>query len=287
MNDNHTLSLLTFPSLSLGIRTTPSTVINICTLESMGKLRAIVVDDEQKNRDALEKMIFQFCHNVEVVGKEADITSAYNSIIENKPDVVFLDIEMPGGNGFELLEKFDSVDFHVIFTTAHADYAIKALKFAAIDYLLKPVNIGELREAIEKVNSRSLSTDSKEQFNVIKSNISHGKFDFRKITLPSLDGLEFFDVADVVRCEANRAYCKFVINDGREILVSKSLKEFEDILEECNFYRIHKSHMVNLRYIVKYVKGKGGYVVLKDGTHVDVSVRRKESFLKVLNAISN
>ena len=245
---------------------------------------ALIVDDENKNRESLAKLIDQFCYGVEVIGNAENVKTAEEFINKNQPQIVFLDIEMPGGNGFTLLEKYDNPEFQLIFTTAHADYAIKAIKFAALDYLLKPININELKVAVEKainnINSQSESLDKR--FHVLKDNQKNEGFDFKKIALPSLDGIEFYDLTEILRCEADRAYCNFYLTNGNKITVSKSLREFEDMLSECNFFRIHKSNMVNLSHIKKYIKGKGGYVVLSDGSHVDVSVRKKEMLMEVL-----
>ncbi len=245
---------------------------------------ALIVDDENKNRESLSKLIDQFCYGVKIIGHAENVKSAEEFIIKNNPQIVFLDIEMPGGNGFTLLEKFEKPDFQLIFTTAHADYAIKAIKFAALDYLLKPINVNELKIAVEKaiqnINSQSDSIDKR--YDVLKDNQKNEGFDFKKIALPSLDGIEFYDLSEILRCEADRAYCNFYLMNGNRITVSKSLREFEDMLSECNFFRVHKSNMVNLSHIKKYIKGKGGYVVLTDGSHVDVSVRKKEMLMEVL-----
>ena len=245
---------------------------------------ALIVDDESKNRDSLAKLIDQFCYGVKVIGHAENVKSAEEFIHNNQPQIVFLDIEMPGGNGFTLLEKFENPEFKLIFTTAHADYAIKAIKFAALDYLLKPININELKVAVEKAiqNINSTSSTEDKRFDVLKNNQKNEGFDFKKIALPSLDGIEFYDISEILRCEADRAYCKFYLTNGSKITVSKALREFEDLLNECNFFRVHKSNMVNLNHIKKYVKGKGGYVVLTDESHVNVSVRKKEMLMEVL-----
>jgi len=245
---------------------------------------ALIVDDENKNRDSLAKLIDQFCYGVQVIGHAENVKSAEEFIINNQPQIVFLDIEMPGGNGFTLLEKYENPDFQLIFTTAHADYAIKAIKFAALDYLLKPINVNELKVAVEKAiqNINSSSNTEDKRFDVLKNNQKNEGFDFKKIALPSLDGIEFYDISEILRCEADRAYCKFYLTNGSKIIVSKALREFEDLLNECNFFRVHKSNMVNLNHIKKYVKGKGGYVVLSDESHVNVSVRKKEMLMEVL-----
>lgn len=245
---------------------------------------ALIVDDEEKNREALAKMVDQFCHDVTIVGKAENVADAKSQIDEKNPQLVFLDVEMPGGDGFTLLEDLEDPHFDVIFTTAHAAYAIKAIKFAALDYLLKPINLNELKTAVEKAieNIESRNGSPNKQFDVLRNNRNKSDFDFQKIALPTLDGIDFYDVNDILRCEADRAYCKFYMTSGEKIVVSKSLKEFEDMLVECNFFRVHKSNMVNLNHINKYVKGKGGYVILSDDSHVDVSVRRKEDLMKVL-----
>ena len=245
---------------------------------------ALIVDDENKNRESLAKLIEQFCYGVQVIGHAENVKSAEEFIKNNQPQIVFLDIEMPGGNGFTLLEKYENPDFQLIFTTAHADYAIKAIKFAALDYLLKPINVNELKIAVEKAiqNINSSSNTEDKRFDVLKNNQKNEGFDFKKIALPSLDGIEFYDISEILRCEADRAYCKFYLTNGSKITVSKALREFEDLLNECNFFRVHKSNMVNLNHIKKYVKGKGGYVVLSDESHVNVSVRKKEMLMEVL-----
>lgn len=250
-------------------------------------LKAIIVDDEEKNREGLARMIDQFCHDVAVVGKAESASAAKKAIQEHQPDLVFLDIEMPGGNGFSLLEEMPNPNFQVIFTTAHADYAIKAIKFAALDYLLKPININELKTAVEKaiINMNAAQDGSllKKKIEVLKDNRKNEGFDFEKIALPTSDGIDFYKISEILRCEADRAYCKFHMLNGQKVVVSKPLKEFEDLLEECNFFRVHKSNMINLNQIKKYVKGKGGYLILSDDSHVDVSVRRKEALMDVLS----
>jgi two-component system LytT family response regulator len=248
---------------------------------------AIVVDDEYKNRQSLIKLIDQFCYGVKIVGDAENVSSAKELIEKLKPRIVFLDIEMPGGNGFTLLEQLEKTDFELIFTTAHADYAIKAIKFAALDYLLKPINVDELKNAVEKainnVNSKDINSDNK-RIDVLKENRQNENFNFKRIALPSMEGIEFYDIKDILRCEADRAYCNFYFASGKKITISKSLREFEELLNECNFIRLHKSNMVNMYHINRYVKGKGGYVVLTDGSHVNVSVRKKEM---LMNALSN
>lgn len=245
-------------------------------------LSCIIVDDENHVRESLHKMLDMFCPNVTVVGQAPDIVVAKDLIKNQKPDIVFLDVEMPGGSGFDLLESIPEPDFQVIFTTAHAAYAIKAIKYAAMDYLLKPLNIEELKSAVHKCSSKTNSQFIEKQVEVLKSNRQNEDFVFSKIALPTNDGMEFFNLTDIIRCEADRAYCKFHLIGNRKIHISKPMAEYQDILTQANFIKVHKSSIVNIDHVTKYLKGKGGELVMSDGSLVNVAVRRKE---EVINAL--
>lgn len=249
-------------------------------------ITTLIVDDEAKHRGTMEKMLTNFCPDVSIIGKASSVEEAISIINDNNPDLVFLDVEMPGGNGFTLLEHFEEPSFDVVFATAHDLYAINAIKFAALDYILKPINIKELQEAVHKCALRKENKEPQQQlsekFEVFKSN-STSKEVPKKIALPTSDGIDFINSDEIVRCEADRSYSTYFTIDGKKIIVSKPLKEYESLLEQCNFFRVHKSHMINLNHITKYVKGKGGYVIMDDGSEVDVSVRRKEHFLSRLS----
>lgn len=256
------------------------------------QLNAVIVDDEPQNREVLDKMLDKFCPTVKVKGMAGDVDEAVKLIHEHQPDIVFLDVVLPEENGFALFDKIPKSDqnFAVIFTTAHADYALKAIKFAALDYLLKPLSVGELRGAIARVSEAKAlasSGEARNKIDVLKSNQKNEEFEFRKIALPTQEGLEFHTVNEIIRCEANRAYCIFHLTKGRRIVVSKSLKEYEEILSEANFFRLHKSNMVNVAHIKKYVKGKGGSVILSDDSEVSVAVRKKDALLKILANYKN
>lgn len=248
-------------------------------------LTALIIDDEQRNRDTLERMLQNFCPQVQVLNKVDSVQAAIDFMEGQMPDVLFLDIEMPGGNGFTLLEHYENPSFEVIFTTAHDLYAINAIKFAALDYLLKPVNIKELQDAVkraEKKVSTKSDTNNQKKYEALRSNLAQPDRKFTKIAMPTSEGIDFIDADDILVAQADRSYARFHLKGGKKIVVSKPLKEYEELLEQCNFFRVHKSHMVNLNRIEKYVKGKGGYVIMDDGSHVDVSVRRKEELLRVL-----
>lgn len=246
-------------------------------------LTAIIVDDEVQSRETLERMLVNFCPDVQILGKAESVAKAVPLIDTQQPDVVFLDIEMPGGNGFTLLEHYEEFPFEVIFTTAHDLYAINAIKFAALDYLLKPVNIKELQEAVKRAEKKiggKEKEDRQQKMEALKSNLTQSDQKFTKIALPTSEGIDFIEVEDIIRVEAERSYSNFHLKGRKKIMVSKPLSEYESLLEECNFFRTHKSHMINLDHLQKYVKGKGGYVIMVDDSHVDVSVRRKESLLQ-------
>lgn len=252
----------------------------------MSMLKAIIVDDEAINREVLARMIGKFCPDVEVVGSAQNIVESVFLIRDHHPDVVFLDIEMPGEDGFSLFTHFEKPEFRVVFTTAHADYAIKAIKFAALDYLLKPIDFNELKLAVAKVRESIQNGEGnnllEKQINVLKESRTIDNFDFKRIALPSADGVEFYNVAKILRCEAMRSYSTFHFEDGSKVLVSKPLSEFEKLLTECNFIRIHKSNMVNMAHVIKFVKSDGGYVVLSDNSEIAVASRRKHEVMQIL-----
>ena len=246
-------------------------------------IRSIIVDDEINNSDALKKMLDLYLPSVELAGVASNIKDAKELIEEQKPDLIFLDVEMPGGNGFELLESLDTVNFKVVFTTAHAAYAIKAIKYAAMDYLLKPINLNELKIAVEKCTNNSLENSIiNQQIDVLRNNRQTDGFKFKKIALTSSEGLEFFETKNIIRCEADRAYCNFYLVGGRKILVSKSMSEYEDMLTQSNFIKVHKSSIVSLDHIKKYMKGNNAYLIMSDDSIVNVALRRKEALLKVI-----
>ncbi len=254
-------------------------------MEVEGTIKAIIVDDEGRHHKTLGKMLGNFCPEIEILGNAHNVAEAVSLILDKSPQIIFLDIEMPGGNGFTLFDHFEEPPFEVIFTTAHDLYAINAIKYAALDYLMKPINIRELQDAVTravKIINKKGDTVSSEKINVLKSNLKLEDQRFTKIALPSSDGIDFIEAEAIIRAEAERSYSNFYLQSGKKILVSKPLKEYEALLEQCNFFRVHKSHMINLTHLEKYVKGKGGYVIMKDGSHVDVSVRKKDDLLNRL-----
>lgn len=239
-------------------------------------LRTIVVDDESSGREALKVMIGTHCPEIRVVDEAPSMHEAFKKI--DDVDLVFLDIELPDGSGFDFLDGVGPRNFEVIFVTAYDHYGIQAVKAAAADYLLKPVGIEELREAVQRVALRCIERRAARIADMQPADEMPVR-----LALPNADGLVIVEVADVVRCQSHSNYTEFHIADGRSILVSRSMGEYEKVLVHSGFFRIHNSHIINMRYVRSYIRGKGGYVVMADGSHVDVSVRRKEAFLKMLS----
>ncbi|MCH8332257.1 MAG: response regulator transcription factor, partial [Bacteroidetes bacterium] len=225
-------------------------------------IKSIIIDDEDKARKNLESLLVEFCNDVEVVAMEGTVDEGITAIKKSKPDVV-LDIKMRNETGFDLLEKMDNIDFDIIFVTAHDEYAIQAFKFSAIDYIMKPINIEDLQNAIEKVATKQKEDRPKMNYEILKENISRSNVGQKKIAIPTSEGLLFIQVKDIIRCEADGSYTHIFLANKDKITVSKILKEFEGLLTEYNFLRVHQSHLINLEHIKKYVSAKGGQIVMK------------------------
>lgn len=247
-------------------------------------LKAIIIDDEAKSRDVLETLISKFVEGVSVVATADSVTTGVNAIKKHDPDLVFLDIEMPRRDGFELLSEFDPMTFEVVFTTAHEQYAHKAFRTSAVDYLLKPVDITLLKEAVERVKEKRSKDKVNRNIQVFLNNLK-AKQENQQIALATSDGLIFVKVENIIYLRGDGAYTYFFLKTGERITVSKNLKEYEDLLKDYDFYRVHKSFLIHLREMKKYVRGDGGYVIMSNGDSVDVSKRRKEGFLSALSKI--
>ena len=245
------------------------------------KYKAIIIDDEAKGRLALKQKLADYCPDIEVIAEADNGPEGIFLIEHHKPRVVFLDIEMPRMNGFDMLNEIKEKNFHVIFTTAYDQYAIKAIRFAAFDYLLKPVDIDELKAAVSKIQDVK-HTQVKTQVETLRQNMQQPKSQMHKLAIPALEGLFFYDVSDVVHLEANSNYTNIYFSNKTKIVASKTLKEFEELLPEEFFFRTHHSHIINLNYIKRYIKGDGGQIELQNGNYVDVSRRKKDEFLKII-----
>lgn len=248
----------------------------------MTEIKAIIVDDELHCIDALRAMLQKKCPEVTVLAGVNSVKEARQLIDELQPDLVFLDVEMPHQNGFELLKQYDKITFDVIFTTAYEQYALKAIKFNALDYLLKPFSVQELQEALRKFHERrSQKQDATiAPLEVFLQNMKTLQQTNKKIALPTINGLVFMPVQNIVRCESTGNYTKIFFTDKKQLLVSKPLKEFEELLTDVDFFRVHNSHLINLQQMESYLQGEGGFALMSDGTQVEVSRRRKAEFLK-------
>ncbi len=244
-------------------------------------MRAIVVDDEEKARASLMGLLNNFFEDIEVVGEADGVQSGKRIITEKKPDLLFLDVQMQDGTGFDLLAEIDRSNIHVIFVSAHDYFAITAIKFSAVDYLVKPVDPSDLQRAIDKIRQQKSLGEVQKKLDLLLNNLNK----IEKIALPSTSGIEFVKIDEIVRCEAESNYTTFYLINGEKILVSKTLKEFDEILSEKGFFRIHKSVIINMKYLKKYIKGEGGTVIMEDGSELLVSRRRKEDFLTALSSL--
>jgi len=247
-------------------------------------MRAIIIDDEKNNRENLSSLLTQYCPEVELCGEAASVDEAFILVRQLKPDLVFLDIKMPEKDGFELLETLDEVTFEVIIVTAYNQYALKALKFSAIDYLLKPIDIIELSKAVDKAASK---ISEKKESNELRNFIRNMKSEpvSRKIALPNHEQVDFVSVSEIIRCEGDNNYTHVYLHNGTKKLVSKTLKEFDELLQEYYFIRIHRSHLVNPDFITSYYKNDGGIIHLSDGARIPVSRSRKKEVLEMLKKL--
>ncbi|MGB3468845.1 MAG: LytTR family DNA-binding domain-containing protein [Cyclobacteriaceae bacterium] len=248
-------------------------------------IKTIIVEDELNARIALRQMLIEDCPQVRIVGESDNADDALNKIKQLKPDLVLLDIHLRDSNSFQILNKTDYSSFHIIFTTAYENYAIKAFRFSAVDYLLKPINRNYLKSAIDKLPVKPLKENYTQQIETLLANLNQTDKSPKKIILSTQDMINVVDLSDIVRCEANVNYTKFVISGQPNLLISRTLKEFEEELGPCGFMRIHKSHLINLHYVKGYDKREGGSVVLSDGTHVPLSLRKREQFMELLKTL--
>jgi two-component system LytT family response regulator len=244
----------------------------------MEKLKAVIVDDEKLSRENLKSLIGEYCQNIEVIGEANSVKTANSKILELEPDVLFLDINMPRQSGFDLLQSLPDKDFMVVFVTAHNEYGIQAVKVNAVDYLLKPIDINELKSAEKKLLQRR---------NLKEEPHLHNNYEgYKKIIVNHSQGFSIIDIENIVRLEASRNYTKIYLNDETEITSSKNLKEFEDILNNKTFCRIHKSHLINLKYLKEYSNLDGGTAIMSDNSRIVISRRRFQEFLDKLRDFS-
>ncbi|HEY6978722.1 MAG TPA: LytTR family DNA-binding domain-containing protein [Chitinophagaceae bacterium] len=243
-------------------------------------IKAILVDDEVHCLDTLSILLKEYCPEVQILDKCRSAKAALETIEKLKPALVFLDIEMPAMNGFELLEQFEEIPFAIIFTTSYDQYAIKAIRFSALDYLLKPIDPKELMTAVHKVETQK-KLPAAEQFQMLLNQVHHKDGGFKKIAVPTSEGFELIPADQILRCEADDNYTHVFLKNKTKIVACRTLKEVEEQLQNFSYFvRVHHSYIVNLNEVTKYVRGEGGYVVMSDGSSVNVSRSRKEALLK-------
>ena len=247
----------------------------------METIKAIIVDDELSSLQNLQQKLAEFCPSIKIIATAQKPEEAILLINHHKPDVIFLDIEMPKMSGFRMLEEFKEPAFEIIFTTAYNHYAVEAIRIAAFDYLLKPIAIKDLQQAVDRLN-KIFNPQTKERIDVLKSSINDNKTQEDKIAISTTEGLEFIPIKNILHIESNSNYSKIFFRDNRTLTVTKLLKDFEDMLVPYHFYRVHNSHLINLNYIQKYLRGNGGRVIMQDGTEIEVARRKKEEFLKMI-----
>lgn len=244
-------------------------------------MNTLIVEDERKSREVLKHLLEEYCPAVCVTGMAANVAEAREIIREQMPDMVFLDIEMPGGNGFRLLEDFFPAPFSVVITTSYNQYAVRAIRFSAVDYLLKPIEAGELRAAVERAANKTGMVHQEQRLALLKQSLEKSA---GKIALPTMEGFHFVAVSEIEYCEADGNYTHVYLVNGQNILVSRTLKEFDDLLSEAGFFRIHQSYLVNLRYMRKFVKAHSS-LVTDSGKSLPVASRKKEAFISFLKKL--
>lgn len=244
---------------------------------------AIIVDDEKNARDFLQKLLTRYFSNKIIVLETCEsVGSAVLAIKKHKPEIVFLDIQMPNENGFELFKYFEKIDFELVFTTAYKDYAIDAIKHSALDYLLKPINYIDLLTTMKRFEETKESKHHQERISMLLENINSDNTSFTKIALPTQSGYELIKLNNIIYCQSESNYCRVFLVDGVEILVAKTLKYIEELLSSELFIRIHKSFLVNLNFVIKYHKGDELKITLTNKKQLPVSVRKKEKFLNAI-----
>lgn len=241
----------------------------------------VIIDDDQLARRGLRRILEQNFPEIKILGEADSVASGIKLIDEVDPDLVFLDIEMPDGTGFRLLEQLSEVDFKVVFTTSYSDYAITAFKYSAFDYIVKPVLIENVRSTIKRINEIPVLHE-KQRVEVLKTNLKPGNDDDATIALPEINGFTIVKVKDIVRCEGERNYSRIFFVDGKSVLISRTLLEFDNMLVSHGFFRIHRSHLISLRNVNRYLKTDGGVVEMIDKIHLPVSPKFKEELLNRL-----
>ena len=246
-------------------------------------MRAVIIDDESSLRESNQTLLAIYCPEIDVVAMADGVKAGIATIQKEQPDLVLLDVEMKDGTGFDVVSAFPNRDFAVIFITGHDEYALKAFKFSAVDYLLKPIDPDELVKAVKKAETSLSQGLSALQLKTLETNLSKKKLE--RILLRDSEKVYLIDIKDIIRCTADDNYTRFYLHDGKELLISNTLKEYETLFDGLDFFRCHQSHLINLKYFAFFEKKDGGIIHMKDGSTVPVSVRKKDQLLKMLETL--
>lgn len=245
-------------------------------------IHTIIIDDERTSRETLKKMLDRYCPEVTVIAEADGYQSGLEILKQYSPDVLFLDVQMPDGSGFKLLENLHGIDFEVVFTTAYDQFAIQAIKCSALDYLMKPIDVTELKEAIEKVKKIKNKPAVNKKVEILIDSLQRPERYPERVVLNTADTIHVVDSSSIIRCESDDYYTRFFFKDQSSLLISKTLKDVEEMLTPHHFIRVHKSHLVNIIYIRSFDKTSGGFLVLEDGSQVPVSRRKRDSLHEIL-----
>ncbi len=248
-------------------------------------LKVVIIEDEKHSRETLKSMLEEFCKDVKVIATASSVSEGVKVLSIYSPDVVFLDIELQSGLGFDVLTQIKDPTFEVIFTTAFEKYAIKAIKFSSLDYLLKPIDLSELQDAVEKARDRMDTNVYRQQIDTLMQSLAKENHKQEKICLATTAGMEFIAIEDIVICKADGSYTSFVLKNKNTLMVSKHLKEYENLLGEYQFMRVHNSYVINLNEVKKYVKSDGGYIIMSNDMHVSISPRKKDELMEAMKRL--
>ena len=249
----------------------------------MKKYTAIIIDDIEQARTTIKQDLNIYANDFEVIGEASGVVEGAKLLKNQKPDILFLDIQMQDGSGFDLLDLLPEISFKIVFITASDAHAIKAFRYAAIDYLMKPIDPDELTAALDKYRKSGINENDKYQF--LNERLKNYNKPNERLALHSQDKIQIVEINSIIRCESSVNYTTFFFKNGDQVVVTRTLKEFGDLLEDQGFFRVHQSHLVNTKFIKEFVKSEGGHLVMKDGTLIPVSVRKRPEVMKMLETI--
>jgi two-component system LytT family response regulator len=252
-------------------------------------ITAVLIEDDKHLRTGLKALLDRYTNDILIIGEAESVKTGIAVIEKLRPQVIFLDIHLTDGTGFDILERLTKVNgklnAHIVFITAHEQYAVKAFKFSALDFILKPVDPEELQFTMAKIKEAVGKNNSFENIDLLLENIRKKVDNFKRIALSTSDGIHLFEVSDIIRCEAKINYTQFFIKNHKPVLISKTLKEYEELLAEHGFERIHQSHLINLSYLKSYIKTDGGYVIMADNSNIPIAQSKKEKLQELINAL--